>query len=72
MRDDFASCEICGAESWRVVYESPVRDGALGTLRDGATMRAAATAASICSASGRSGTTTPKDRESVMPWSACS
>ncbi len=38
MRGDFVACEICGAENWRAVYQGPVRDGAFGTLREGATV----------------------------------
>ncbi len=38
MSGDFTICEICGAGTWRTVYEGPVRDGTFGTLRDGASV----------------------------------
>jgi SAM-dependent methyltransferase len=38
MLGDFAACEICGSESWCTVYQGTVRDGAFGTLHEGATV----------------------------------
>lgn len=38
MLGDFSACEICGAHEWRTVYQGPVRDGAFGSLQDGATV----------------------------------
>ncbi len=38
-RVDFPPCAVCGAESWRVLYDGPVRDGAPGRSRHGAVAR---------------------------------
>lgn len=31
--DGFPPCAACGADSWRIVYEGPVRDGKFGAVR---------------------------------------
>jgi SAM-dependent methyltransferase len=38
MLGDFTACEICGSENWCTVYQGAVRDGAFGTLHEGATV----------------------------------
>lgn len=32
--DDFPTCAICGGDSWRTVYEGPIRDGTFGVWRE--------------------------------------
>lgn len=36
---DFPTCAICGTDSWRNVYEGPIRDGAFGAWRDATVCR---------------------------------
>jgi SAM-dependent methyltransferase len=38
MTTSFGPCEICGNQSWRIIYQGIVRDGVFGRERDGATV----------------------------------